>query len=177
MGPRAGLDDVGKRRFLTVLGLKLRALGRPARSQSLYPLRYPGSFRDWGEARKVGISEWVWKTEPGVQVITSELGSYKLVVMFHVYCNENDRVQVKLVFTDPLLINYKNKSGLWVSAETNSLRVCVLSGQVQCGLPNGFVGYISFVRASDFFFLFILTMNDHRGEKVSYLRRWLITDP
>jgi hypothetical protein len=40
--PRAGLDDLKKRKFLTLLGLKLRPLGRPARSQSLYRLRYPG---------------------------------------------------------------------------------------------------------------------------------------
>jgi hypothetical protein len=30
--PRAGLDDVEKRKFLTVPGLELRPLGRPARS-------------------------------------------------------------------------------------------------------------------------------------------------
>jgi hypothetical protein len=42
MGHRAGLDDVEKK-FLTLLGLELRLLGRPARSQSLYRLRYPGS--------------------------------------------------------------------------------------------------------------------------------------
>jgi hypothetical protein len=41
--PRAGLDDVEKRKFLPPPGLKLRPLGRPARSQSLYRLRYPGS--------------------------------------------------------------------------------------------------------------------------------------
>jgi hypothetical protein len=40
--PRAGLDDVEKKKFLTLLGLELRPLGRPARSQSLYRLRYPG---------------------------------------------------------------------------------------------------------------------------------------
>jgi hypothetical protein len=34
--PRAGLDDVKKRKFLTPPGLALRTLGRPARSQSLY---------------------------------------------------------------------------------------------------------------------------------------------
>jgi hypothetical protein len=34
--PRAGLDDVEKRKFLTLLGLELRPLSRPARSQSLY---------------------------------------------------------------------------------------------------------------------------------------------
>jgi hypothetical protein len=42
VGPRAGLDDVEKRKFLTLPGLELRPLGRPARSQSLYRLRYPG---------------------------------------------------------------------------------------------------------------------------------------
>jgi hypothetical protein len=42
--PRAGLDDVEKWKFLTVLGLELRPLGRPARSHSLYRLRSPGSY-------------------------------------------------------------------------------------------------------------------------------------
>jgi hypothetical protein len=41
--PRAGLDDVEKRKFLTLLGFELRTLRRPARSQSLYRLRFPGS--------------------------------------------------------------------------------------------------------------------------------------
>jgi hypothetical protein len=41
--PRAGLDDLEKRKFLTLPGLELRSLGRPARSQSLYQLGYPGS--------------------------------------------------------------------------------------------------------------------------------------
>jgi hypothetical protein len=41
--PKAGLDDVEKRKFLTLPGLELRPLGLPARSQSLYRLRYPGS--------------------------------------------------------------------------------------------------------------------------------------
>jgi hypothetical protein len=44
VGPRAGLDDVEKRKFLNVLGVDLRPLGHPARSQSLlYRLRYSGS--------------------------------------------------------------------------------------------------------------------------------------
>jgi hypothetical protein len=38
VGPRAGLDDVEKRKFLTLPRLELRPLGRPARSQSLYRL-------------------------------------------------------------------------------------------------------------------------------------------
>jgi hypothetical protein len=43
VGPRAFLEDVEERKFLTLLGLELRTLGRPARSQSLYRLRYRGS--------------------------------------------------------------------------------------------------------------------------------------
>jgi hypothetical protein len=43
VGLRAGLDDMEKRKFFTLTGLELRPLGRSARSQSLYRLRYPGS--------------------------------------------------------------------------------------------------------------------------------------
>jgi hypothetical protein len=43
VGPRTGLDDV-KRKILSLPGLELRPLGRPARSQSLYRLGYPGSY-------------------------------------------------------------------------------------------------------------------------------------
>jgi hypothetical protein len=47
VGPRTCLDDVEKIKLLTLQGLKLRPLRRPARSQSLYRLRYPGSlFRE-----------------------------------------------------------------------------------------------------------------------------------
>jgi hypothetical protein len=38
--PRAGLEDVEKRKFLTLSGLELRPLGRPAGSQSLCRLGY-----------------------------------------------------------------------------------------------------------------------------------------
>jgi hypothetical protein len=41
--PRAGTDDMEKRQFLTLPGLELRPLYRPARSRSLYRLSYPGS--------------------------------------------------------------------------------------------------------------------------------------
>jgi hypothetical protein len=44
--PRAGLDDVEKRKFLALPGLELRPLDRRARSPSLYRLRYPGSHRN-----------------------------------------------------------------------------------------------------------------------------------
>jgi hypothetical protein len=42
--PIAGVNDVEKRKYLTLKGLERRPLGRPARSPSLNRLRYPGSF-------------------------------------------------------------------------------------------------------------------------------------
>jgi hypothetical protein len=38
--PGASLDDMEKRKFLNLRRLELRPLGRPARSQSLYRLRF-----------------------------------------------------------------------------------------------------------------------------------------
>jgi hypothetical protein len=43
MGPRGCLDDVEKRKFLTLLGLELRPLNRPAINQWLYRLCYRDS--------------------------------------------------------------------------------------------------------------------------------------
>jgi hypothetical protein len=40
---RARVDHVEKRKFLTLRGLELGPFSRPARSQSLYRLRYRGS--------------------------------------------------------------------------------------------------------------------------------------
>jgi hypothetical protein len=53
VGPRAGLEDVEKRKFLTVPGLELLLLGGPARSQSLYRLPYPGFFSFCAVVRKI----------------------------------------------------------------------------------------------------------------------------
>jgi hypothetical protein len=47
VGPRGDLNDVQKRKFLIVPGLELRPLCRPARSQSLYRLSYPGTHVFW----------------------------------------------------------------------------------------------------------------------------------
>jgi hypothetical protein len=44
VGPRAGMDDLEKSKFLTLSGLELRPLSRSARSQPLYRLRYPDFF-------------------------------------------------------------------------------------------------------------------------------------
>jgi hypothetical protein len=41
--PGAGLNDVQKKKLLALPGLQLRPLGRPARSQSQYRLRYSAS--------------------------------------------------------------------------------------------------------------------------------------
>jgi hypothetical protein len=43
--PTAGLDAVKKRKYWTLPGLELRSLGRSARGQSLYRLRYPQNVR------------------------------------------------------------------------------------------------------------------------------------
>jgi hypothetical protein len=40
VGLRVDLDDVEKRKFLTLLGLEIQPLGPRARSQSLYRLHY-----------------------------------------------------------------------------------------------------------------------------------------
>jgi hypothetical protein len=44
VGPRTGLDDVEKRKFLTLPGLELLPLSRLPHSQSLYRLHCPGSI-------------------------------------------------------------------------------------------------------------------------------------
>jgi hypothetical protein len=49
------VDEVEKRKFLMLPGIKLRLLGRPARSQSLYRLRSPS--RKVGESKNYGRSE------------------------------------------------------------------------------------------------------------------------
>jgi hypothetical protein len=43
MGPRTGLDNAEKRKFLTLPGLELLSLGSVACSHSLYRLYYSGS--------------------------------------------------------------------------------------------------------------------------------------
>jgi hypothetical protein len=47
VGPRAGLDDLDKRKFLTLPGLELRPISRPAGSESLYRLSYVLTNNIW----------------------------------------------------------------------------------------------------------------------------------
>jgi hypothetical protein len=51
--PRVGLDNVEKRKFLALLGLKLRPLGRLALGQSLYRLHYPGFHKSFVNVAKL----------------------------------------------------------------------------------------------------------------------------
>jgi hypothetical protein len=50
--PRAGLDDVEKRKFFTLQGLELRSLCRPPRSHSLY--RSPSVT-----LKRINVQEWL----------------------------------------------------------------------------------------------------------------------
>jgi hypothetical protein len=53
MGPIVGLDVVEERKLLALQGLEPIPLGSPARSQSLYRLRYPGSPDDGLMSRNI----------------------------------------------------------------------------------------------------------------------------
>jgi hypothetical protein len=45
--PRAGLNYLEKRKFMTLSGLELWPFSRPDRRQSLYRLHYRGSYNKW----------------------------------------------------------------------------------------------------------------------------------
>jgi hypothetical protein len=63
---RAGLDDVEKRKFFTVSRLELRTFGRPARSQSVYRLRYPGSFKHYRGITKLSCMFFIFVGVPRI---------------------------------------------------------------------------------------------------------------
>jgi hypothetical protein len=46
VGPRTGLGNIEKRKFLPLPGLEFQPLSRPAHSQSLYWLRYPSCLKE-----------------------------------------------------------------------------------------------------------------------------------
>jgi hypothetical protein len=63
VGPRAGVDDTEKWKFLPPPGLEVRSLGRLARSQSLYRLlcrsQYPGGLRHELSSLARTLGSWV----------------------------------------------------------------------------------------------------------------------
>jgi hypothetical protein len=76
LDPRAGLDDVEKRKFLTLSGLELRSLGRPARSQSIYRLSYRGFHLicNLAETWRVVLETRTWRIWPSI--ITNLFNSF-----------------------------------------------------------------------------------------------------
>jgi hypothetical protein len=58
--PRAGLDDMEMWKFLPPPGLELRPLGRPARIQSLYRLRYPGTTLNRNKMENCFLITYKW---------------------------------------------------------------------------------------------------------------------
>jgi hypothetical protein len=78
VGPRAGLDDVEKRKFLILPGLELRPLGRPTLRWSLYRLHRIVS-RLYGDMPFLteGLSHIVTHVQSGQkQDLTSHSGDY-----------------------------------------------------------------------------------------------------
>jgi hypothetical protein len=73
VGPRGGLDDLGRRKFLPLPGLKLRPLGRPARSQSLCRLRYRGRKR---KSAIWKFAYYVWSTTGAVLIVPSGINPF-----------------------------------------------------------------------------------------------------
>jgi hypothetical protein len=81
VGPRAGLDDVEKRKFLTLPGLELRTLGRPARSQPLYRLGY--GLDDRGVAVRVPVGSSSSPFSPDILHRTLPSNTKRQVVPVH----------------------------------------------------------------------------------------------
>jgi hypothetical protein len=73
VGPRAGLDHVEKRKFLTLPGLELLPLGRPARSQSLYRLLFANYQYYVKENYTYGKGKFAFVTVPAGRFCTIAL--------------------------------------------------------------------------------------------------------
>jgi hypothetical protein len=67
------MDDVEKRKFLTLLGLEHRLLGHPVRSQSLYRLRYPGSSNSLIASKMLIFFSRVTEGRSHYKIILSDL--------------------------------------------------------------------------------------------------------
>jgi hypothetical protein len=82
MDPRAGLYDMEKWKFLTLPGLELRCLGRPASSQSLYRVRYPGSHSSFVVMEYVFSTCFMaYCTDYSSKIISSEQNIWRSLVV------------------------------------------------------------------------------------------------
>jgi hypothetical protein len=74
--PGAGIDEGEKRKFVTLKGLELRPLGRPAGSQSLYRPQYPCPIKYNGFV--LNISRFLCKPPYCVNYISDNSYTYPL---------------------------------------------------------------------------------------------------
>jgi hypothetical protein len=105
VGPRTGLDNVEKRKFLPLLGLELRFLGCPARSQSLYQKSYHASyyskFQLYNTFRLPSINSRDFNDKYQQELI-----------LFHENAKERDRGNfVKSAVTDVFLVHLCSRIG------------------------------------------------------------------
>jgi hypothetical protein len=83
---RYPLDNVEKRKFLTLPRLELRPLSRPAHSQSLYRLRYPGSNK--------GVMDYKLRsyTQCVLRLYSCIITTWKHIdILFYIICERNTR--------------------------------------------------------------------------------------
>jgi hypothetical protein len=78
---RARLDDVEKRKFLTLPGLELRHLGRPARSQSLYRITLFRLEKMWESRRLTTL-----KAVGMYPINTLAKFNWSYALFWHIYC-------------------------------------------------------------------------------------------
>jgi hypothetical protein len=116
MGTRAGLDDMEKGKFLTLLGLELQNLGSPARNQSLYRLRYPGSLR---------VQCTVLKLIFCASALTSKNTGTQYI---NVYIYSGGASPASLAH----LLAFRGQGKFFVFLHTGILMKCLLSGSVVC---------------------------------------------
>jgi hypothetical protein len=83
--PRVGLDDMENIKFLTLLGLELRPVRRPARSQSLYRLSYldDATLEMFPRRVKLRVNSSVTRYDPAVTEYYDNYVDITLIVKRH----------------------------------------------------------------------------------------------
>jgi hypothetical protein len=115
VGPRASLNEVENRKFLTLSRLKIQPLGRPARSHSLYRTHYLGSlsypYKEYTESHSEKDEARSWITRENIKQYRQELthilpksGPMKCHSLFNIYTVS---LIVTLIFYIKLYIKYR----------------------------------------------------------------------